>query len=417
VDDLSRGAELNSVAQLVGQSADGRLCGPLLPLIAAQARRADETRSVDPEVIAAIKRSDLLRMAAVESIGGVEASIEAIALELEAIAGACASTAWCLWNHLAVFHWYCEILGPEGADLLAGIVRDREWVSFPQGAGSAVLGRAEGDEVVLTGKATFGSGARYGDWAGTVFALESEGTEATDKPDLRFTVVRLDSPGVTIDANWRAMSVRASATDDVYYDAVRVPVAHVRPFDPNFAAIFRAPDVPALAPRYKEDWVPVCVLWLAAQGTGIAGAALRELAEGAARRRDIAGVNLAIRPSIQSHAGEAASFVASARSVVLAACAETDARIASGTCPTEADALRQLAHGTTAIKLCDEAMRLMLRSLGGNALREEGDFERRYRDFQAVPLHITGHPDRVHENVGRYLLQQESLPFAGNAKA
>ena len=40
------------------------LCADLVPLIAAQAAEADRTRTVAPEVIAAIKASPLMSMAA-----------------------------------------------------------------------------------------------------------------------------------------------------------------------------------------------------------------------------------------------------------------------------------------------------------------------------------------------------------------
>jgi len=66
----------------------------------------------------------------------------------------------------------------------------------------------------------------------------------------------------------------------------------------------------------------------------------------------------------------------------------------------------------TAIRLCDESMRLLLRVQGGNGLREDGSFERRYRDFQAMPLHINAHPDRVSELVGKHLLGADNdAPF------
>src|SRR5467141_3193623 len=104
----------------------GLVCEPLLPLIADQATKADSTRSVDPVVIQAIKQTDLMRLSATRNIGGVEASISAMARELEAIAGCCASTAWCLRNHLCVFHFFCAQLGPAGVDLLKSIVEKRE---------------------------------------------------------------------------------------------------------------------------------------------------------------------------------------------------------------------------------------------------------------------------------------------------
>ena len=49
-------------------------------------------------------------------------------------------------------------------------------------------------------------------------------------------------------------------------------------------------------------------------------------------------------------------------------------------------------------------MQLILRVLGGNGLRESTSFERRFRDYQAMPLHINAHPDRVAEAYGRHLL-------------
>jgi alkylation response protein AidB-like acyl-CoA dehydrogenase len=72
--------------------------------------------------------------------------------------------------------------------------------------------------------------------------------------------------------------------------------------------------------------------------------------------------------------------------------------------PSETDCLRQLAASMIALRLCDDAMRLILRVLGGNGLREGQSFERRYRDMQAMPLHINAHPDRVSEQYGRHLL-------------
>ena len=83
---------------------------------------------------------------------------------------------------------------------------------------------------------------------------------------------------------------------------------------------------------------------------------------------------------------------------------ETDARIDKNILPLEGDYFRQTSSGMQAIVLCEEAMKLILRVLGGNGLREGTDFERRYRDFQAFPLHINGHADRINEQLGRIAL-------------
>jgi hypothetical protein len=90
---------------------------------------------------------------------------------------------------------------------------------------------------------------------------------------------------------------------------------------------------------------------------------------------------------------------------------ETDARIMDHMTPTEGDYFRQTSAGMQAVLLCDTAMKLRLRIAGGNGF-QGSDFERRFRDFQAMPLHINGHVDRVTEQLGRISVGLESTnPF------
>jgi len=394
---------VSNVQEFMGHSA-GLVCEPILPLIAAQAAQADNTRSVDPAIIQAIKQTDLIRMSATRNIGGAEASIGAMARELEAVAGSCASTAWCLWNHLCVFHFICAQLGPAGVDTLKGMIGKREWVSFPAGAGTSVAGRVEGDRVIIDGRASFASGSRYADWACCIFALVLKDTPTGGKPDIRFTPIRTDAPGVSIDPTWFSMSLRASATDHINFKEVSVPVTLMRSFPLDFRYSFRDPATAVIAHRYREDWVALSVLWLGAQAVGVANAALSDACKDLADRVAIFGVKVAERPAVQLNLGQAGASIAAARAAIAAGCAETDARIEAGITPTEADYLRQLSYSMVALRLCDEAMHFMLRVQGGNGLREGGSFERRYRDFQAMPIHINAHPDRVAELIGKYLL-------------
>jgi alkylation response protein AidB-like acyl-CoA dehydrogenase len=370
---------------------------PLLPAIAAQAARADETRSVSADVIAQIKASDVMRLSAAEAIGGLAASTVEIGRELEGVASACGSTAWCLWNHLATFHLFCGLLGPANADFLRSVTETHRWVCFPAGAGTATKGRTDGDLTLLTGVAAFGTGARYADYVGVSFVPEGERA-------VRFALVDAHQAGVRIDADWKAMSLRASATDHVYYEGAATPAGRTVPFPPRFRETLRDPAFPVISGRYREDWVALSDLWLGWMTVGVADAALRETCRDIQDRRAILGVKMIERPTIHVNLGHAGAMISAARSVVRDACARTDDRTAGGGIPTETDYLDQMAAGMTAARLCDEAMRLILRVLGGNGLREGPAFERRYRDFQAMPLHINAHPDRVSEQVGRNLL-------------
>lgn len=387
-----------------------RAVDPLLAAMAEQAPEADRTRSLDPDLVKAIKANDIMSLAATPEIGGLGASILQIGRELEAVAAACTSTAWVLWNHLAVFHLFAGALGPGQRDLLAGIVERREWVCFPAGAGSGVAGRLHDSAVEVSGRGAFSTGGRYADWAGVVFAVTDDEGRRAEPLDLRFTVVGLETDGVTIDQTWDGGSVRASATDDVHYRSVEVPVERCVPwFGANRAESLRS--VPVVSHRYREDWVGLSDVWLMWMGVGLARSALRDAAIEIRDRRAIMGRAMVTKPTVQINLGQAAALVASAAATASAACAEIDDRIEGAVVPTEADYLRQMALSTSAINQLTEAMSLIVRSSGGNGLREGRPLERRWRDFQAVPLHINAHQDRVHHQLGRFTLGLDLEPF------
>ena len=378
------------------------LLEPALTTIAEQAQTADQTRSVSDAAIQAIRRTDVMRMSASAELGGLASTMVGIAHELEACAVACTSTAWCLWNHLCTFHLFCGMLGPAQQPFLTDIVQRHEWVCFPAGASTAVRASpAEVGEVRLTGTAAFGSGGRYADWAGVSFVGE-------DRAKPRFTMVSLRGDGVRIDPTWQAMSLRASATDHVHYEGAAVPEARCVPFHFRYRDVFRDPDYPMLNDRYREDWVALSDLWLGAMAVAITQASLDDCCSGIQERIAIMGTKMVERPTIHVNLGQAAASIHAARDTVYAALAETDDRVASRRAPSEADYLRQTAASMQALQLCDDAMRLVLRVLGGNGLREGTAFERRYRDFQAMPLHINVHRDRVTEQFGRHLLGLET---------
>jgi alkylation response protein AidB-like acyl-CoA dehydrogenase len=172
--------------------------------------------------------------------------------------------------------------------------------------------------------------------------------------------------------------------------------------------MFRDPAYPVIDHRYREDWVALSDLWLGCMAVGVADAAFREACSSIQNRVAIMGVKMVERPTIHVNLGQAMASIGAARAAAYHACAMTDARIAAHQTPTEGDYLHQIGMTMIALRLCDDAMRLVLRVLGGNGLREGNSFERRYRDFQAMPLHINAHPDRVSEQMGRYALGLET---------
>ncbi|MDG1411417.1 MAG: acyl-CoA dehydrogenase family protein [Acidimicrobiales bacterium] len=398
------------VSDFLPRDESGLKIAPLLDAIEAQSQRADATRSLDGQLLAAIRGSDFMRMSASDELGGSGHSMHHIGLELEAISPRCPSTAWCLWNHLCVFHLFVGSLGPDHSSFLTGIVERGEWVSFPAGAGSGVHGRVAGDVAVLNGRAAFGTGARYADWCGVVFAVVDESANPVKPLDLRFTMVPTTTPGVGIDPTWDGSGLRASATDDVHYADVEVPLDRcVEWFGANRAKSLRT--VPVINHRYREDWVGLSDLWLGSMAVGVVRAALSEAAAEFRTRKAIMGRSMINRPTVQTNIGRALAFVASARAAIEEATHEVDRRIERAIPPTDADYYRQQAIVTMAVEHLEAAMALLGRTYGGNGQRESSLFERRSRDFRSMPLHINVHHDRVTHQLGRLALGIDLDPF------
>ena len=397
------------VDHFVPAPTDDLLVAPLLDAIEDQAPEADRTRTVDPAVIAALKQNDVMRSAASMELGGLECSMHHVGRELAAVAARCPSLAWALWNHVCVFHLFVGALGPEHDDFLGAIVERREWVSFPAGAGSGVRAHLDGDEAVLTGQATWATGARYGDWCGVVMAV-ADGDEIRRPLDLRFTMIRNDSPGMRVDPTWNGTGLRASATDDIHYDEARVPLDRcVAWFGANRAESLRT--VPVIHRRYREDWVGLSDLWLGWMAVAVVREAVRDAAASFRHRKAIMGTKMVDRPTVQVNLGRALSLTAAAHAAVVTATDEVDRRIAGRRVPDTADYFRQQAVVSMAVEQLSEAMDLLVRSQGGNGLREGTAFDRRLRDFRAMPLHINVHQDRVTHQVGRYAMGIELDPF------
>jgi len=156
--------------------------------------------------------------------------------------------------------------------------------------------------------------------------------------------------------------------------------------------------------RYREDWTALSDMWLAAMAIGLAQANLDDVTTSIRDRIAIMGVRIAEKPTVHVNIGQANAMIQAARNHVDSALEATDRRMAKDQSPTEGDYLQQLSASMMALQLCDDAVKLLLRVMGGNGLREGENFERRYRDLQAMPLHINAHRDRVSEQSGRHLL-------------
>ena len=373
----------------------------LLDDVAAQAATSDATRTIPIDVISAIKKNDVMRMTACEELGGLNSSLVEIGHEVGALAPCCTSTAWIVWNHLCLFHHFSGLLGVDHKEFLKSIVTNGHLITQGVGPGTAVTGSRKNGQVLVDGVTAYATGCRYSDWTGVAFIEQG-------RRDLQFTLVDMTNPKVRVDPTWEAMSVRASATDHVYIDKVEVPEDHVVAWPMKDREMYRDPNRLMIHQRYRDCWTALASMLMGVMASKVAETCLEEISRDYRGRVAVFGVKWAERPLVQVNLGRARALINAAADSAYAALQETDDRVAEETNPTEEFFLRQVLAGMQAIQFCDEAMKLMQRVLGAHGLQESTNFERRFRDFQAMPLHIIPHVDRVTEQSGKNMLGIET---------
>ncbi|RBH42824.1 flavin-dependent monooxygenase, partial [Pseudomonas sp. MWU13-2860] len=154
---------------------------PILPAIAANARRAEEERTVPPENVALLKGIGFHRAFQPKQYGGLEISLPEFADCVATLAGACASTAWAV-SLLATHSHQIALFSAQ--------LQEEVWGSNPDATASssiAPLGRAEAADggVLLSGEMGWSSGCDHAEWA--ILGFRRPGADGS--PQYCFAVV------------------------------------------------------------------------------------------------------------------------------------------------------------------------------------------------------------------------------------
>ncbi|WP_199926083.1 acyl-CoA dehydrogenase family protein, partial [Streptomyces sp. NRRL S-495] len=203
-------------------------------LTAALAERAaehDRDATFPTEGIALVHRAGLLTATVAERHGGPGHGLADTVRILHALGAGDPAvalvTAMTLFVHAAEAreaHWpdgpLAQLLA-ESAErpTLVNHVRVEPELGTPvRGGLPATVAERRGDEWELTGRKIFSTGAPALRWL-LVWAR-------TDEPEPRVGsfLVRGDLPGITVEPTWDHLGLRASRSDDVLLDAVRVPL-------------------------------------------------------------------------------------------------------------------------------------------------------------------------------------------------
>ncbi|WP_405015987.1 acyl-CoA dehydrogenase [Kitasatospora sp. NBC_00070] len=349
----------------------------LTAALAARAAEHDHAASFPHEGVELVHRAGLLTATVHPRHGGPGARLADTVRILRALGegdpAVALVTAMTLFTHAAQArapHWpeepMAELLAESaGRPVLLNALRVEPELGSPvRGGLPATIAQLRDGQWELTGRKIFSTGAVALRWM-LVWAR-------TDEPEPRvgFFLVRADRPGLTIEPTWDHLGLRASRSDDVLLDAVRVPYEHT--------ALLAAPGADGGRDATAGAWNS---LGLTALYLGVARAAQHWLTGFLHERVPTAlGAPLATLPRFQSAVGGIDIALSGAERMVGALAAAVDAGEPGA---AEESAGAKLIGTRAAIDAVQQAVALV----GNHGLTRRHPLQRHLRDVLCSRVH------------------------------
>ena len=356
----------------------------LAPTIAARAEEIEAGRRVPPDLVDELISAGLFQGLVPASLGGLDRSPIEVARAVEALAGADASTAWCVMIGATT----ALIVGRVDAGVAAEVWGDGRAVvgGTLNPAGRGAWDGSGGAEI--SGRWSWLSGSWHTGWF--VLGCVIDG-------DVRHCIV--PAADLTLHDVWDVAGLCGTASNDATADDLAVPAARV-------ADLTAAPtlDHPLATTPFITLMAPV----LAAVAVGTARAALDDLMVLAGAKVPYQSRSvLADRGHFQAGLAHAEAGLRAARSLLYESLAELWADATEGRSVTiERRGLVRLA-ATHAVEASVAAVDTAWNLSGGSALSRRAPLQRRFRDVHAIPQHILVGPP-TWELAGRTLVGRAS---------
>lgn len=374
--------------------------------LAERAPLVDQTRAIPPDTVRDLHDAGLPAMRIPRAQGGTEIDIVTQLEVLELLGGACASTAWCLANHLSASRKLLSVLGEAAAPYRQAIVH--EGAVIAQGITPSDATRAVPGGFLSSGRWPFISFSPHARWVVLDTMVPGpppdwrpqEGASTPPSTHGRWLIVGMDQLGVRLDPTWRALSLRGSMSHDLILDDVVVPEACAPvsrrppaevPWDPQAPRALLFPSQPG------SPFLPSIML-------GVAQAALREtLVYGREHTMFRSEERRSNMPGHQFAVSDAAMWIEAGRALLYQEARAVLAKAQAGDPFTATDVIRLHMASLVARENAQKAVERLWSVRGAHGLYETDNFERYYRDVRMGTLPAPDAPDRVREQLGKYL--------------
>lgn len=366
-----------------------------------RARAIDQAREIPIESVNDLHESGLLAMSIPRASGGTEADLVTVVSVYEILAKACASTTWCLVNHVAACDILQRSLGGASGPYLRAVVEDGAALGFGALPSEAETKESDGG-YMTTGRWPFISFSYRCRWVLLITRIQgSPAGQSPTGPDGRCLIVPLAKDGVRIEDTWKAMSLRGTMSNDVVLDHVFFPEEQAPVFtrpSPGETSIESAPAALRAAGLASGRLVTGPIM------LGVAQAALDSTIEFAVDRdMTLGGSPRTKMPGNQFAVADAAMYIESARALLYQEARSVTAKAESGIPFTPDDSIRFSMAGLVATQNAQSAVDRLFAIRGAHGLYEEDEFERYYRDVRMGTLVANQTPDLVREWLGKHL--------------
>ena len=376
---------------------------PALGVLRANSEQADRTASLPAENIDALRAAGAMRWSLPRALGGDElSSVEKVDL-WAAMGAADLCTVWIFANYDS----HISDLGSHANEPFPGafaILRDE--TPFIGTVAPVPGSTIDGDDVVINGRFPFATGWKQAGWMRSNILLPGPAPETPAGSESKFHVrmvhFPLDRPEVRVEETWDAVGLRASQTDTVVVEGLRVPRAQALPY--AFDADRLKPEFAARSAHYAE---PLWALSNSRTAVSLAGCGMtaferaREYVTGG--RANQTGQPAARFPAVRACMTDAYAELFAALATMRGVANDSDQRVAAGRPWTPGEEAGVWASGMVATRAVLRAVDQMSLALGATLAQRSLPFERHFRDIRTGALHLGVHPNLVNDRINSWM--------------